>query len=247
MTAGVVTFIVVGMLVLSVVSGMLGLGVAFAAVPFLSFFFDDLVDEVQPLSLLLNGVTALVAAAGFALSGYIIWRKAFALLAVTTIFAPVGAGLSQVVPAGAIWGVYLASVAYLAYRLFRPIQARPGRENFRLALILAVPIAMLSGLLGVGPGFLLMPTLVIVGFDAKRAAGINALAVTLPSFSALIPHLSTAIWYPGLTVALLTAGAIGSFVGARMTSLYLPGQRVKQMFGLLIVATTFYKVLTVLV
>ena len=56
-----ITVIVLGILVLSYLSGMLGLGVAFAAVPFLSFFLSDLVNEVQPLSLLLNGATALVA------------------------------------------------------------------------------------------------------------------------------------------------------------------------------------------
>lgn len=66
-----ITVIVLGILVLSYLSGMLGLGVAFAAVPFLSFFLSDLVNEVQPLSLLLNGATALVAAIGFALSGFI--------------------------------------------------------------------------------------------------------------------------------------------------------------------------------
>lgn len=47
--------IVFGLLVLSVLSGMVGLGVAFAAVPFLSLFLPDLVRQVQPLSLLLNG------------------------------------------------------------------------------------------------------------------------------------------------------------------------------------------------
>ncbi len=49
----------IGLAVLSVASGMLGLGVAFAAVPFLGLFLHDLVHEVQPLSLILNGVTAL--------------------------------------------------------------------------------------------------------------------------------------------------------------------------------------------
>jgi len=53
--------IVLGLLVLSVVSGMLGLGVALAAVPFLALFMPDLVHQVQPLSLLLNGLTALFA------------------------------------------------------------------------------------------------------------------------------------------------------------------------------------------
>ena len=238
--------IVAGILVLSVVSGMLGLGVAFAAVPFLSLFMSDLVHEVQPLSLLLNGVTAAFAAFGFAKSGLIEWRKAFALAAVTTTFAPLGSWAAQVVPAQAIWVVYLSAVAYLTYRLFRPVKERPGWENFRLALYLAAPISVLSGLLGVGPGFLLMPTLILVGFDAKRAAAINAFAVFPPSFSALIPHLSTAVWDVSLTLWLLVAGAIGSFAGARITARYVPDRRMKQGFGVLIVAATAYKVATVL-
>lgn len=239
--------IVGGLLVLSIVSGMLGLGVAFAAVPFLSLFLSDLVHEVQPLSLLLNGITAAFAAFGFARSGLIEWRKALALAAVTTTFAPLGSWAAQVAPSSAIWVLYLVSVAYLAYRLFRPVKERPGWENFRLALYLAAPISALSGLLGVGPGFLLMPTLILVGFGTKRAAAINAFAVTPPSFSALIPHLSSASFDVGLTIALLTVGAVGAFAGARISARYVPDLRLKQGFGVLIVAATVYKVATVLV
>ncbi len=43
--------LVIGLFVLSVISGMLGLGVAFAAVPFLGVFLPDVVHQVQPLSL----------------------------------------------------------------------------------------------------------------------------------------------------------------------------------------------------
>lgn len=87
-----------GLFVLAIISGMLGLGVAFAAVPFLSFFMQDLVHQVQPVSLLLNGVTALFAAFGFAKSGYVHWKKAGALAVVTTLFAPLGAYFVQFVP-----------------------------------------------------------------------------------------------------------------------------------------------------
>ena len=91
-----------------------------------------------------------------------------------------------------------------------------------------------------------MPTLILVGFETKRAAGINAFAVTAPSFSALIPHLGSAKWDPNLTIALLAVGAIGSFAGARISILYVPGGRLKQGFGLLIVAMTIYKIALVL-
>ncbi|MCX4859048.1 sulfite exporter TauE/SafE family protein [Streptomyces canus] len=244
---GAVLAMVGGLLVLSVVSGMLGLGVAFAAVPFLGLFMSNLVDQVQPLSLLLNGITALFAAFGFARSGLIDWRRALGLAAATTAFAPLGALLAHVIDPGAIWAVYLLSVGYLAYRLFRPVKERPGWENYRAALAWAVPISVLSGLLGVGPGFLLMPALILAGFETKKAAAINAVAVTPPSFSALLPHLSTAQWDGGLTLALLVVGAIGAFAGARLTSRYVPGQRIKQLFGVLIVVMTAFKIVTLLV
>jgi len=237
---------VIGLGILAVASGMLGLGVAFAAVPFLAFFLPDLIHQVQPLSLLLNGITALFAVFGFAQSGYVDWRKAIILAAVTTLSAPFGAWLVLYTPVMIVWIAYLLSVIYLAYRLFRPVRARPGEENFKLALILAVPISILSGLLGVGPGFLLMPTLILVGFDPKKAAGINAFAVTPPSFSALIPHLATARFDVSLTIALLVTGAVCSFLGARLTSLYIPSGRIKQIFGVLIVLMTAYKIFTLI-
>lgn len=236
-----------GIFLLAIISGMLGLGVAFAAIPFLGLFLPDLVHQVQPLSLLLNGVTALFAVIGFSRSGFIDWKKALQLSVITTIAAPVGAILVQWVPQIYVWYLYFGAVFFLAYRLFKPVKQKDDQqENFKLALILAIPISVLSGFLGVGPGFMLMPTLILLGFDAKKAAGINAFAVVPPSFSSLIPHLATAQWDLTLLIPLIIVGAIGSFLGARITSLYVPSGRIKQIFGVLIVVVTMYKIFTLL-
>lgn len=48
--------IIVGLAILSFVSGMLGLGVVFSAISFLGLFTKDLDHEVQPLNLPLNGL-----------------------------------------------------------------------------------------------------------------------------------------------------------------------------------------------
>jgi uncharacterized membrane protein YfcA len=239
--------IIIGLLILATISGMLGLGVAFAAVPFLGLFLPDLVHQVQPLSLLLNGITAMFSVFGFAKSSFVDWKKAILLSIITTISAPAGAYFVQFVEQTYVWLIYFTSVIYLAYRLFKPVKKQTGEENFRLAMILAIPISVLSGFLGVGPGFLLMPTLILVGLESKKAAGINAFAVTPPSFSSLIPHISTARWDVKLMIPLLIAGAIGSFLGARITSLYVPSVRVKQIFGVLIVITTLYKIYTLII
>lgn len=137
--------IVAGLFVLAVLSGMVGLGVAFAAVPFLSLFLPDMVRQVQPLTLLLNGATALFAS---------------------------------------------------------------------------------------------------VGFEPKRAAGINALAATPASFAALLPHLGMAEWDPPLTLGLMAAGVVGAFAGARISSTLLPGKALRWLFGGMLVAVSAYKLYT---
>lgn len=234
-----------GLLVLSIVSGMLGLGVAFAAVPFLGLFMHDLVHEVQPLSLILNGITALFSLLGFARSGLVQWRPAILLAVVTTLVAPLGAWLAQIVDARWLWGLYFVAVAYLAFRMLMPEKPSTSgtamQPRLKLALLLAFPISVAAGLLGVGPGFLLLPTLILLGYESKRAAAINALAVCPPSFSALLPHLATAKVDWQLAAILVVVGAAGSFAGARITSLYVPDRRLKVVFGALILAMTGYK------
>ncbi len=121
------TIMAIGLAVLSVASGMLGLGVAFAAVPFLGLILHDFVHEVQQLSLLLNGITALFSLIGFARSRLVMWKPATLLAMVTTIAAPVGGYLAQLINPNYLWTLYFVAVAYLAYRMFLP--EKPAQEN----------------------------------------------------------------------------------------------------------------------
>jgi uncharacterized protein len=147
---------------------MLGLGVAFAAVPFLGLFLHDLVHEVQPLSLFLNGITALFSLLGFARSGLVMWKPAILLAAVTTATAPLGAYLAQTVNPNYLWIFYFVAVAYLAYEMFRPEKAEANQATGEMAgaslgsswtidasltraLFLAAPISVAAGMLGSGP------------------------------------------------------------------------------------------------
>lgn len=252
MDVSTASVIAAGLFALSVASGMLGLGVAFAAVPFLGFFLPDLVHQVQPLSLFLNGVTAMFAAFGFARSRLVDWRPALILTSVAAVMAPVGSWLAQYTGQNWLWALYLLAVGYLAWRMFAP--TRPVSEsaveaagpNLRLAVLLTVPIAIMAGLLGVGPGFLLMPALILVGYEPKKAAGITAVAVTLPSFTALIPHVGTAQVDLSLAAVLVMVGAAGSFLGARLTSRFVSGPTLKRAFGILVVVMTAVKLVSIL-
>ncbi len=89
-----------------------------------------------------------------------------------------------------------------------------------------------AGFLGVGPGFLLMPTLVMLGYTARLAAATNAVIVTLPSFSAFAGHLADAQvdWLMlGLTSV---AAMIGAWLGARFMAKRIKSLTLSRLFAL---------------
>lgn len=208
---------------LSFLSGMLGLGVAFLAIPILGLFGFALKTEIMPWALLLNGLTAIAAAVAFLRRGMVDLRTAVPLLIVTTLAAPVGVYLVRFVPVDVIWWIYVVVLAFLAYRMSFPPQV--GREEETVvgdrrrlvAAALGVAIGVFAGFLGVGPGFLMMPTLVMLGYSARQAAATNAVVVTLPSFSAFAGHLATA----ELDLALVGVTAVAAVVGAQMGASFM--------------------------
>jgi uncharacterized membrane protein YfcA len=81
------------------------------------------VREVQPLSLILNGITALFSLFGYTKGGLVQWRPAILLAGVTTISAPFGSWLAQHADARWLWAFYFAAVAFLAWPMFLPDKA----------------------------------------------------------------------------------------------------------------------------
>jgi uncharacterized membrane protein YfcA len=231
-----------GIFVLALLSGMLGFGVALAAIPFLSLFLPDLVRQVQPLGLALGGVTALFAALGFHRSGLVDGRTAAWLSVSAGLASPLGVLLAQRVDPRLIWLAYFGAATYMLWRLLaaRPLHSAPPRRLSWLA-ILAIPIAVFSTFVGAGVGFLLVPTLIAFGFEPKRAAGTNAVVVVAQSASALAFHLPYAQLNLMLTATLLTVGALGAYIGARLTSLRLTNQQFKYVFVAMMATLLLYR------
>lgn len=235
------------MSLLSVVSGMLGIGVAFAAVPLLSLALPDLVNQVHPLSLALNGATALFAMIGFAWAGLVDWQRGWMLAGVTTLVAPIGAMLARWAPEMLIWMAYVVAAAYFIWSMFHPVARQPWHTRFGAVLAWAVPIAILTGFIGVGPGFLLVPAMMRHGIDIKRAAGLNALAATPASFAAMIPHWEHMAISAELAIPLLASGALGAVVGARLASNRLSGMALRRILAVSIICMLGYRMLRLVV
>lgn len=227
---------------LSFLSGMLGLGVAFIAIPVLGLFGYDLINVIQPWALLLNGLTAIGAAVAFWRKGMVDKRGALILLTITTIGAPVGVWLLQFASTDIVWWLYVGVLIFLAIRMAMPkgtsteIVGDITDASRARAAGAAVPISVFAGFLGVGPGFLLMPTLALVGYSARLAAATNSVAVTLPSFSAFVAHLPTATFDWPTVVVTSIASVIGAWLGARFTARRVSSTALSRLFAVALVA-----------
>lgn len=228
--------------VVSVISGMLGIGVAFAAIPILGIHSQDLVHEVQPIALFLNGVTALFSAIAFARAGYVEWPRSMGLAAVCSAFAPMGAWAAQYADERSLWFCYFGALMVVVYLLIS--RRSPGRSvrPFGHVLLASAPIAALSGFLGVGPGFLLVPVMMYGGVSPRRAAALNAVAVTPSSFMSLMPHVERAVVDPGFAVPIVLSAACGALVGGHLASRRVPETALRLVFIAIILALAAYKV-----
>jgi len=227
---------------LSFLSGMLGLGVAFVAIPILGLFGYDLINVIQPWALLLNGLTAISAAVLFWRRGMVDKRGALVLIIVTAIGAPIGVWLLQFASTDVVWWLYVAVLVFLAVRMLMPKRASTENvaeitdESRTKAAVAAAPISVFAGFLGVGPGFLLMPTLTLVGYSARLAAATNSVAVTVPSFSAFISHLGTATFDWPTVIVTSVAAVIGSWLGARFTAGKVKSATLSRIFAVALIA-----------
>ncbi len=234
---------------LSFLSGMLGLGVAFISTPVLGLFGFDLKQVIMPWSLLLNGLTAISCAVAFTRSKMVDWRTAIPLLAITTLVAPLGVWILRFVPTKTVWWIYVVMLLFLAYRMaFAPkqvdTQELPITDGTRIkGGLWSAAIGVFAGFLGVGPGFLLMPSLVMLGYTARIAAATNSVIVTLPSFSAFLAHLADAQLDWVLVGMTSITAIVGAYYGGMFTAKHVKSRTLTRVFAVALVLLAIQRVI----
>lgn len=244
--------IVVLIFTLSFVSGMLGLGVAFIAIPVLGLFGFELIHVIMPWALLLNGLTSIAAAVKFMQKKMVDYKTAIPLLLITTAMAPLGVYLLRFVDETTVWWIFAGILLFLAYRMAcvkskseEDLIEIPNTRRVKAGFIGAA-IGTFAGFLGVGPGFLMMPTLVMLGYSPRIAAATNALIVTLPSFSAFVAHLPRAQFdWPIVTITAIVS-VIGAQFGAAFMARKVKSKTLAQLFALVLVGLAAHRIYVLL-
>lgn len=219
--------------------GLLGGGGSILAVPLLVYVGGLDPHAATAGSLLVVGVTSGVGLVSHARAGRVRWRTGLLLGAAGMAGAFGGGRLSALVPGPVLLGAFALMMLAAAVGMLRGRRGGgTGAEELRVptAIGLGAVVGVVTGFVGAGGGFVVVPTLVLVaGLPMTAAIGTSLLVITLQSAAGLAGHLAgTSLPWP-LIAAVTASAVLGSLAGSRLAG-RIPADRLRRAFaGLVLV------------
>lgn len=255
------TIIVLLGFTVGVILALTGAGGGILAVPLLVFGAGLSMAEAGPIGLLAVGLAAALGAVMGLKSGTVRYKAATLIAGAGIICSPLGLWLAQRSPNRPLTIAFSFVLLYVAVRVFQRAMndgaTHPSQENASMskapppcqldaergklrwtapcarALALSGVVAgTLSGLLGVGGGFVMVPALqrctnlATQSIVATSLAVIALVSIAGVAASAASGHLQWAIALP------FAAGALGGMIGGRLIAAKLSGPHLQKAFAI---------------
>ena len=234
-------------LLIGVTLGMLGAGGSILTVPVFVYVLGLAPKDAIAMSFPVVATTSLVAAAGHWRAGNVDGHALLTFAPLAMLGALGGARLATLVP-GAVQLALLGAVMFVAGSLMLRDRGGPSApaapadtEPRRLLLAgIGLGVGMVTGLVGVGGGFMIVPALVLVaGVPMKRAVGTSLVVIALSTLTGLAGYRGQAsiTWR---IVALFTALTVaGALLGTRLVR-HVPARGLRAAFGVLVLSLAVF-------
>jgi len=218
-----------------------GVGSAFIVIP--TFYWLGVpLTEAMAVGLLLNAISMTFASANYIHYKLVLFRTAVPIIVLAVVFSPLGAYSTRYFPKNVLILLFVLFLVFAASMMlfYKPIKKTQGQgdgaREFKTGIGLGVGAGYLGGLLGVGGGNFIVPTLVWLGVDPKKASATTAFIVVFSSLSGFFGHAAMG----SINWPLLTFAAIGSVAGAILGSWLmhkkLDAGQVKKVIGIVLYA-----------
>ncbi len=246
--------------------GALGGGGSILAVPVLVYLLDQSPAQATTGSLVVVGVTSLIGAVAAQRAGNVLLGRGVTFGLIAILGAVFGAKASARVDGDVLLASFAALMllvgALMAWRLLHHRSASPSRTarpalddpiisfsptfacqcpRALKVLVTATIVGLLTGFLGVGGGFLVVPALLLaLSLPLPYAAGTSLVVITITSAAALATRAgvgTTPDW--GIVVVLTLSSAITAVVGARIADRFAT-RHLSAAFTILVLAVAGY-------
>ena len=238
-------------LLVGLVLGLLGGGGSVLTVPILVYVLHVPVKPAIAMSLCVVGLVAMIGFLSHLRQRTVATKVALVFGPFAVMAAYFGARIAQHVPSQvqlilfALIGL-AGSVLMLRGGFKRswadalPYELTHDARTLIFLALQGAGVGLLTGLIGIGGGFLIVPALVIVAkLPMRLAIGTSLLVImmnALAGFAGYLGHV-TIDW--NLVGWFTSVAAIGSVIGT-LLSKRVPQQRLRQVFGYLLIAVSIY-------
>lgn len=220
--------------------GLTGGGGAILAVPLLVYVLGFPVKQGVALSLTTVAVSALYGAIAQSRGRHVSWGRGSTIGIGGIIGVPIGKALGEHLSDRTTMLVFATLMVYIAGKMIlsrrgprapKWLQCPPPTAHqmisagclFRL-LTIGTATGVISGLCGVGGGFLIVPALIAVAqLEVPQAMATSLVALVIISLTGVIAHRTILVAIPpGIPLVFLTGSLLGMFVGVRVKRFISP-------------------------
>lgn len=236
------TFALIGALAIGLSLGLLGSGGSILTVPILHYLLGHPEKQSIAESLGIVGGIALIGAIPYARKGLIHWKSVFFFGTPGMFGSFIGAHLAKGVPGAvqlALFAFVMLAAAAMMMRRRAPEHStgRGAPEEAIWQIILqGLLVGVLTGFVGVGGGFLIVPALVLFGGLSMRiAVGSSLCIIAMNSASGFVKQMDV-LSNLGLAIdwhvvgLFLLLGILGSFAG-NLIGAVIDQRRLRRIFG----------------
>ncbi|MCB0932190.1 MAG: sulfite exporter TauE/SafE family protein [Mycobacterium sp.] len=220
--------------------GLLGGGGSILTVPLLAYVAGLEPKPAIATSLLVVGVTSAVGAITHARAGRVRWRVAGVFGAAAMAGAYTGGRLAKFVPGSVLligFAVIMIAAAVAMLRGRKDVSDESsGPLPIAKILVQGAAVGLISGLVGAGGGFLLVPALALLGgLPMPVAVGTSLVVISMQSFAGFAGHLAGESIDWKLAGMVTAAAVVGSVIGGLLTS-YVQPATLRKAFGWFVLA-----------
>ena len=225
--------------------GVLGGGGSILTVPILVYVAGFEAKEAIAASLFVVGVTSAVSVISHARGGRVMWRTGLIFGAAGMAGAFVGGLLGGRIPGQVLLIAFALMMVATSVAMLRGRKkaggadgAEPVKHEHPLGRVLldGAVVGLVTGLVGAGGGFLVVPALALLGgLPMSVAVGTSLVVIAMKSFAGLAGYLTTVHLDWGLTLAVTAAAIVGTLVGSKLAG-RIPETALRKAFGWFVLA-----------
>ncbi|WP_084156970.1 TSUP family transporter [Haematomicrobium sanguinis] len=219
-------------------------------VPLLTYIAGMPPKEAIAASLLIVGVTSLSSLVVHARHRRVRWRTGLIFGAAGMVGAFAGGLIGGQLPGAVLMVAFaimmIATAIAMVTRKPRRDTDQPtadagtGRAHslpMLRTMLEGIVVGLITGIVGAGGGFLIVPALVLLGgLSMPVAVGTSLLVIAMKSFAGLAGYLTTVTLDWPLVAAVTAMAVLGALLGARLSG-RIPADALQKVFGIFVLLT----------